>query len=75
MIRVRFKHTINNEDVKVIAAAKDVDAYGAVGLRIRFVDKEGEPLSLLVNRKELDEIEELANDLLYERKYAKELEF
>lgn len=75
MIRVRFKHTINNEDVKVIAAAKDVDAYGAVGLRIRFVDKEGEPLSLFVNRKELDEIEELANDLLYERKYAKELEF
>lgn len=75
MIRVRFKHTVDGEDVRIVASAKDVDAYGAVGLKLKFVDKDGEPVAVLFNRKVYEEIEELASDLLYERKYAKELEF
>jgi len=75
MIKVKFKHIINGEKIKIIAQAKDVDSYGAIGLRLKFLDSAGEPITILFNRKLFDEIEEVANDLLYERKYAKELEF
>lgn len=75
MIRVKFKHVVDGQKINVIARAKDIDAYGAIGLRLKFIDSEGEPITVLFNKTMFDEIEEIANDLLYERKYAKELEF
>ena len=75
MIRTRFLHDIYGEQVKVIATAKDVDAYGAIGLRLKFVDDNNEPVELPLDPKMFEEIEEAAGEYLYEKKFAKELEF
>lgn len=75
MIRVKFSETVNGEEIQIVAAAKDVDSYGAVGLKLKFINSEGEIVPLAYNKKIFDGIEEKATDLLYERKYAKELEF
>ena len=75
MIRVSFKKKVYGENVKVTASAKDVDAYGAIGLKLKFTDLTGEIVELPFDRDLLEETEEEATDLLYERKYAKELEF
>lgn len=75
MIRTRFVHDIYGEQVKVIATAKDVDAYGAIGLKLRFVDDNNEPVELPLDPEMFEEIEEAAGEYLYEKKFAKELEF
>jgi len=75
MIRVKFNHSLFGEEIKVVASAKDVDAYGAVNLKLKFLDKHGEPVDIPFDRDAFDDLHEIASELLYERKYAKELEF
>lgn len=75
MIKAKFKHVIDGEEVKIVAKAKDVDSYGAVGLTLRFTDLSGETVNVVYKKKLFEEIEEIASELLYERKYEKELEF
>lgn len=75
MIKVKFKHTLYGQEFSIIASAKDVDSYGAMGLKLKFVDKSGEQVDIIPDRNSLDELQELASELLYERKYLNELEF
>lgn len=75
MIKVKFKHTLYGQEFSIIASAKDVDAYGAMNLKLKFVDKSGEQVDIIPDRKTLEELQEAASELLYERKYLKELEF
>lgn len=75
MIKVKFDHVVFGEKVKVVASAKDVDVYGAIGLKLRFVDKSGEPVEIPIDRNTFEELSEIAAEHLYDRKYTKELEF
>ena len=75
MIRAKFFHTIFGEEFKVIASAKDVDSYGAVSLKLRLYDKNGEESDIFLDKGTFEEISEIADELLYEAKYSKELEF
>lgn len=75
MIKVKFNHTVFGEEVKVVASAKDVDAYGAIGLKLKFVDKYGEQIDMPFDKDTFEELSEIAAEYLYDRKYAKELEF
>jgi hypothetical protein len=75
MIKVKFNHTLYGEELKVFASAKDVDAYGAIGLKFRFTDRQGDPVEVYLDKTTMEELTEMAGELLYERKYTKELEF
>jgi hypothetical protein len=75
MIKVKFTHCFFGEEFKVIASAKDVDAYGAINLKLKLIDKQGESADFLLDRETLEDLQEKASELLYERKYSKELEF
>jgi len=75
MIKVRFVHHIFGERVRVIASAKDVDAYGAIDLKLKFVDSQGERIEVPYDRDTFEDLKETASELLYERKFSKELEF
>lgn len=75
MIKTKFVHKIFGQEVKVLATAKDVDAYGAIGLRLKFFDKNGEQIEIGFDRDTFEELEETAGEMLYEIKYSKELEF
>ena len=75
MIKVKFDYTFLGETTKVVATAKDVDAYGAIGLKIRFVDKSGEQIEMPFDVSCFEDISELASELMYEKKYTSELEF
>lgn len=75
MIRTKFVHEVYGEQVKVVAIAKDVDAYGAIGLKLKFVDDNNEPIEVPLDPNMFEEIEEAAGEHLYEKKYAKELDF
>ena len=75
MIKVKFTETVFGEQVRVFAKAKDVDSYGAVGLKLSFQNKNGEPIELPFDRDTYEDLSEKASELLYERKYEQELEF
>lgn len=75
MYKTKFKYTFGNETIKVIARARDVDSYGAIGLKLQFTDEENEPIEIPYVKKVFDELEEIAAEQLYEKKYADELEF
>lgn len=75
MLRAKFTHDVLGEEVKVVATAKDVDAYGAIGLSLKFIDDSGEHVDLPLDPSTYDELSEIASEFLYNKKYLKELEF
>jgi hypothetical protein len=75
MYKTKFTYEFGKETIKVIAKAKDVDSYGPIGLRFQFTDEENEPIDIPYVKKVFEELEEIAAEKLYEKKYADELEF
>jgi len=75
MYKTKFDFEFAGETVTVIAKAKDVDSYGAIGLKLNFVDENRDSIDLPYAKKLFDELEEIATERLYEKKYANELEF
>ena len=75
MYKIKFDYEFGNETIKVVAKALDVDSYGAVGLKFKFTDEENEPIEIPYVKKVFEELEEIAAERLYEKKYADELEF
>lgn len=75
MYKTKFEYEFGNETIKVTAKAKDVDSYGAMGLKFQFTDEDNEPIEIPYVKKVFEELEEIAAERLYEKKYANELEF
>lgn len=75
MYKTRFVYEFGKETIKVTAKAHDVDSYGAVGLKLQFTDEDNEPVEIPYVKKVFEELEEIAAEKLYEKKYADELEF
>lgn len=75
MYKAKFKYVFGKDTISVTAKAKDVDSYGAIGLKLQFTDEENEPIEIPYVKKVFDELEEIAAEHLYEKKYANELEF
>ena len=75
MYKTKFTYEFGKETIKVTAKAKDVDSYGAVGLRLQFTDEEDEPIDIPYVKTVFEELEEIAAEKLYDKKYANELEF
>ena len=75
MYKTKFDYLFGKETIIVIAKAKDVDSYGAIGLKFQFTDEDNEPVEIPYVKKIFEELEEIAAERLYEKKYADELEF
>jgi len=75
MYKVKFKYEFAGEMLRVIAKSKDVDSYGATRLSFKFIDEEGESVEIPYVKKVFEELEEIATEMLYEKKYARELDF
>ena len=75
MYKTKFSYEFGGEIIKVIAKASDVDSYGPIGLKLKFTDEENEPIEIPYVKKVFEELEEIAAERLYEKKYANELEF
>lgn len=75
MYKIKFDYEFGGETIKVTAKAKDVDSYGAIGVKFQFCDEENEPIEIPYVKKVFEELEEIAAERLYEKKYANELEF
>ena len=77
MYKVKFVHEIENEKIRVVAKAKEVDAYGAVGLKFDFetADSTRMPVEVNLTMDLIEELTSIADELLYDEKYCKELKF
>lgn len=75
MYKVKFDFEFGGKSVRVVAKAKDVDSYGAIGLMIKFLDSDNNPIDLPPVEKYMNEIETTAGELLYDKKYSEELSF
>jgi hypothetical protein len=77
MYKVRFVHEIENEKVRVVAKAKEVDAYGSIGLTFNFetTDSIRMPVEVNLTMDLVEELTSIADELLYDEKYCKELKF
>jgi hypothetical protein len=75
MYKVTFTHDLDKfQSVTITAKAHDVDSYGADNLVILFDDEElGKEIKS--DKIVMSEIIELANEHLYNKKYADELVF
>jgi hypothetical protein len=77
MYKVRFVYEIENEKVRVVAKAKEVDAYGSIGLTFNFetTDSIRMPVEVNLTMDLVEELTSIADELLYDEKYCKELKF
>lgn len=77
MYKVKFVHEVENERVRVIAKAKEVDAYGSIGLTFDFesADSDRMPIDVELTLDLVEELTSIADELLYDEKYCKELKF
>jgi hypothetical protein len=77
MYKVRFVHESENEKVRVVAKAKEVDAYGSIGLTFNFetTDSIRMPVEVNLTMDLVEELTSIADELLYDEKYCKELKF
>lgn len=75
MLNVTFYHDLNGTRVKVIATATDVNSYEAEALKIEIFDDDDNQIDLSNESDEFSMLEEIADELMYEKKYQSELEF
>lgn len=71
MIKTKFEFN----DYKVVALAHSSTGIWVNGLVVKFVDQEGDRIYPEVSRNDMDEIEEMAEELLTEEQFESELIF